>query len=65
MEPQQVDAALQAANLALTGRRHRETSRFASIELRAVDQKTGAWEIAAAFCVGLATLMFVIGAWLY
>jgi hypothetical protein len=65
MEHQQVDAAIEAANVALNGRRRRETSRFASIELRAVDPSTGAWEIAAVTCVGFATLIFVLGLWFY
>jgi hypothetical protein len=60
----QADPALDAANLALTGRHRRQaTSRFASIELRHVDPQTGAWELAAMASVGLATLLVVLGIW--
>lgn len=65
MDRQHIDAALSAANVALTGRRSKETSRFASIELRALDEKTGAWEIAAATCIAFATALFVLGVWFY
>ena len=36
-----LDPALRAANLALSGRKHREVSRLASIELRFVDAQSG------------------------
>ena len=58
------DPALEAANLALTGRRRAERA-LASIELRAIDPNTGVWEVAAAACVGLATLLIVLGFWFY
>lgn len=65
MERQSVETALNAANLALNGRSERHTSRFASIELRAVDPQTGAWEIAAMASVALATALLVIGLWFF
>lgn len=65
MDRHGTDSALEAANVALSGRKNRETSRFASIELRDVDPRTGEWEIAATACVGLATLVFILGVWLY
>lgn len=63
MDRQQLDPALTAANHAFTGRRRRETSRFASIELRSVDPQTGAWELAAIASVGLAAMLCVLGVW--
>jgi hypothetical protein len=57
------DHALRAANLALSGRQRREASRFASIELRFADRRTGPWELAAMASVALASLLIVIGLW--
>ena len=57
--------ALEAANRAMSGRRTREATRFASIELREVDPRAEVWEFAAGVCVATAALLFVIGAWLY
>ncbi len=57
------DPALRAANLALSGRRRREASRFASIELRFTDPRTGPWEIAAIGSVALASVLIVLGVW--
>jgi hypothetical protein len=59
-----LDPALRAANIALSGRRKRETSRFASIELRFTDSQAGAWEFAALASVAAAALLVVIGLWL-
>jgi hypothetical protein len=59
------DPALRAANLALSGRKHREVNRLASIELRSVDARNGPWEAAAMFAVGLFALMFVCAAWFW
>ena len=39
------DPALRAANQALSGRKRREVSRIASIELRFTDARSGAWEV--------------------
>jgi hypothetical protein len=61
---QNFDPALRAANIALSGRRKRETSRFASIELRFTDQEAGAWEFAAMASVATAALLVVLGLWL-
>jgi hypothetical protein len=63
-EEQQVDSALRAANVALTGQQRREASRFASIELRFTDPRTGPWELAAMATVAFASLLIVVGVWL-
>lgn len=60
---QTLDPGLRAANQALTGRRQREASRFASIELRFPDARTGPWEAAAMASIGFASLLVVIGLW--
>ncbi|HLV20031.1 MAG TPA: hypothetical protein VKZ49_04085 [Polyangiaceae bacterium] len=57
------DPAIRAANHALSGRRQRQASRFASIELRFTDPRTGPWEVAAMFTVAVASLLLVIGVW--
>ena len=59
------DPALRAANLALSGRKHREVNRIASIELRSVDAQSGPWEAVAMLSVGLFTLLFVCAAWFW
>ncbi len=58
-----LDPALRAANQALSGRRRREASRFASIELRFTDPRTGPWEVAAMMSVGVAATLVIIGLW--
>ncbi len=60
---QPVDSALRAANQALTGRQRREASRFASIELRITDPRTGPWEMAAMASIAFASMLVVIGLW--
>ena len=60
---QVLDPALRAANHALSGSRRREASRFASIELRFTDPRTGPWEVAAMTSVAVASMLFVIGVW--
>lgn len=72
MDSPTVDPALQAANLALHGRRPlRTASRFASIQLRDMEssvrreRRNLAWEMAALLAVGLAALLGVAGLWLY
>lgn len=62
---QQPDAAIHAANLALGGRQRREASRFASIELRFADRRTGPWEIAAMASVAFASFLLVLGLWFW
>lgn len=57
------DPALRAANQALSGRKRREVSRIASIELRFTDARSGAWEALAMVSVGVATVLGVIGVW--
>lgn len=63
MNEEQRDVALRAANAAITGRHLRAAKRFASIELRAVDQRSGVWELAAIGSVALTSLLFVLGIW--
>jgi hypothetical protein len=58
------DPALRAANLALSGRKHREVTRLASIELKAGDPRSGAWEALAMASVGLLAALVVVGVWL-
>lgn len=60
---QPVDSALRAANQALSGRQRREASRFASIELRFTDPRTGPWEMAAMASVAFASVLVVLGFW--
>lgn len=60
-----LDPALRAANLALTGRKHREVSRLASIELRFVDSKSGPWEAAAMLAVGVLAMLSVAAVWFW
>ena len=60
---QVLDPALRAANQALSGRRRREASRFASIELRFADPRTGPWEVAAMTSVAVAAVLLVVGLW--
>ncbi|HMR08800.1 MAG TPA: hypothetical protein PKA88_23630 [Polyangiaceae bacterium] len=62
-EFQTPDTALREANLALSGQRHREASRFASIELRFSDPRTGPWEMAAMASVAMASVLLVVGVW--
>jgi hypothetical protein len=65
--PQQIDTALQAANVALTGRRRQQTSSIASIELRDDEPKKQPphWELMATVFVGAAAFVAVIVAWIY
>lgn len=60
-----VDAAMRAANLALSGRKHREVSRLASIELRSVDSRSGPWEAAAMVSVAVFAVLVVCAAWFW
>ena len=64
-EEEALDPALRAANLALSGRKHREVSRLASIELRSVDAQNGPWEAAAMLSVAVFALLFVVAAWFW
>jgi hypothetical protein len=57
------DSALQAANQALTGRGTKPDTRLSSAELRDVDAKAGAWEMAAMVSVALATFLAVLAIW--
>lgn len=58
------DIALDAATEALSGRVRRETSRFASIELRATDPNYGPWHVLAYAMSALAALACVVTLWL-
>ena len=58
-----VDPAIRAANDALAGKRVRDASRFASIELKFADPRTGPWEMAAMTSVAVAAALFVVGVW--
>jgi len=60
---QHFDPALRAANMAFSGRRRREATRFASIELRFTDARAGAWEMAAMASIAAAALLIVAGLW--
>lgn len=78
MQLESVDPALQAANLALAGRRiERTTTRLASVQLRSLgsgsvapevparsSQHHVAWEAGAMLAVGLLAFVFVIGVWM-
>jgi hypothetical protein len=71
MNPDQLDPALQAANLALTGRRmQRAASRFASIQLRGIDEPPRSdrqhviWEVAAVASIAMAAVLTVFGVWM-
>jgi hypothetical protein len=48
-----VDSALEAANVALQGKRARDTRRLTAIELRQVDSQRAALELAFAAGTGL------------
>jgi hypothetical protein len=61
---QHFDPALRAANLALSGRKHREVSRLTSIELRFSDPRSEPWEALAMISVGLLCVLGVIAVWL-
>jgi hypothetical protein len=63
MDLETLDPGLREANRALTGRRQREAHRFASIELRITDPRTGPWEVAAVLSVATASMLFVLGLW--
>lgn len=63
MDVEPLDPALRAANMALVGQTRRETSRFASIELRFASHKSGKWEAAALASVALMALLVVLGVW--
>jgi hypothetical protein len=70
MENDPIDHALEAANIALVGRRlERTASRLASIQLRELTDSSGVnrhhvvWEAAAVLSVGFAAMLFVVGVW--
>ena len=66
----QLDSAIQAANLALDGRREKQVaSRFASIELQRLNtpepssRRYIAWEFAAVSAIGFCACLSVIALW--
>ncbi len=63
MESEILDPALRAANVAMLGHSQRETSRFAAIELRFSDRRSGPWEAAAMASVAFMALLAVLGVW--
>jgi hypothetical protein len=65
MDRQEVETALEAANVALSGRKRREASGFASVELREADPKTGRWELLVTAAVAVVTVLLVLIAWIY
>ncbi len=65
MDRQEVETALEAANVALVGQRRREAKSFASIELREADPTPARWEIIVTALVGLLALVGVLVVWLY
>jgi hypothetical protein len=65
MDRQEVETALQAANVALSGRRRREAHSFASVELRITEEKTHRWDILVTAGVGVLSVVAVLVAWLY
>jgi len=56
--------ALRSANMALSGRKHREVTRLASIELRSTDPSASPWEAAAVVSVAVLSVLVVIACWL-
>ena len=60
MDRSSVDNALEAANVALLGRRARDTRRLTSIELREVDSQRAAWELVLVAASGVLTLTLVL-----
>jgi len=65
MDRQEVETALQAANIALAGQRKREATSFASIELRDADPAPAEWEVIVTGLVGAFAIIAVLVAWLY
>ena len=59
-----IDPALRAANVAVSGSKHREVARLASIELCGGDPRSSAWELAAMASVGVLAVLVVVGVWL-
>jgi len=48
----------------MSGSKHREVARLASIELRGGDPRSSAWEVAAMASVGVLAVLVVVGVWL-
>ncbi len=67
MDPSEVQTALEAANVALSGRRRREASSFASVELRTPDPERGTshWEVLLSTALGLLTVVALLVLWFY
>jgi len=65
MDRQEHEAALQAANVALAGRRRQEAKSLASIELKTQRPRTEHWELLGAAAAGLLAVAAVITIWFY
>jgi hypothetical protein len=65
MHSHSVETAIEAANVALTGRKSRAVSGFASIELREGPGEPRRWEVVVGLVVAVAALAGVLVAWLY
>jgi hypothetical protein len=59
------ESALDAANVALQGKRARDTRRLTAIELRQVDSQRAAFELAMAAGAGVVTLGLMLVLLLY
>jgi hypothetical protein len=64
-QPSQLDPALRAANLALSGRKDREVIRRAAIEFESVDSRNAPWEAVAVLSCGAFALLAVVGLWFW
>jgi hypothetical protein len=60
MDRSSVDTALEAANVALLGKRARDTRRITSIELREVDSRRALWELVLVASTGVLALVGVL-----
>ncbi|HEY3236654.1 MAG TPA: hypothetical protein VGJ84_18185 [Polyangiaceae bacterium] len=59
----QQNAAIHAANQALSGRRRRRAGHLASIDLRFFTPKTGPWEVLAMVSLAVTSILLVLGIW--
>jgi hypothetical protein len=65
MDRPSVETAIDAANVALTGRRSTTVTGFASIALKDGVSESGRWEILVGAIVGVSAFVAVVVAWLY
>lgn len=64
-DPESADPALRAANLALSGHRHRDGVRISAVELRVQEQPAGGWEAAAYVAVASFAALVITGFWFF